>query len=533
MAQFKLEDEMKSVLKMDAPLTHGPQMKWQRKSVDNGNLSMNSSAANGSLLASSKTPMKFSNQPAASQAKTPSSQETGRKTPKSAGAHKTPSKGSKTPKKTPLKAADRFIPNRTTTQFDVSHFKLTREIQQENDPQEMLSPSQVEYQRVMSDNLNGDRLSHRIISYKEKAPSAPEGHQGNLRVLYSTTKTPASAKKTVRHIPQVPERILDAPDILDDYYLNLLDWSINNQLAVCLGGSVYLWNASSGEITQLCQMDGPEEYIGAVAWIKEGNYLAVGTSSGEVQLWDVAQQKRLRNMTGHSARVGSLSWNSYILSSGSRSGNIHHHDVRVAEHHVGTLSAHSQEVCGVRWSPDGKYLASGANDNLLCVWPAQTSVGNASQPLHTFTEHQAAVKALSWCPWQPSLLASGGGTADRHIRFWNCNTGSNLSNVDTKSQVCSILWSKEHRELISSHGFAQNQLIIWKYPSMSKVAELTGHTARVLHMAMSPDGETVVSAGADETLRLWKCFMVDKETKKTKSKSVGKEPGSTLRTMIR
>lgn len=44
------------------------------------------------------------------------------------------------------------------------------------------------------------------------------GYQNNLRVLYSSCKTPASSvKKTIRHIPQVPERILDAPDILDDY----------------------------------------------------------------------------------------------------------------------------------------------------------------------------------------------------------------------------------------------------------------------------------------------------------------------------
>lgn len=52
-----------------------------------------------------------------------------------------------------------------------------------------------------------------------------------------------------------------------------------------------------------------------------------------------------------------------------------------------------------------------------------------------FSSHQAAVKALAWCPWQPSLLASGGGTADRKIRFWNCNTGVCMSDIDTQSQV--------------------------------------------------------------------------------------------------
>ena len=66
--------------------------------------------------------------------------------------------------------------------------------------------------------------------------------------------------------------------------LNLLDWSANNHLAVALGSSVYLWNASSGDITQLFQFDNHEEYIGAVAWVKEGNYLAVGSSTGDVQV---------------------------------------------------------------------------------------------------------------------------------------------------------------------------------------------------------------------------------------------------------
>ena len=45
------------------------------------------------------------------------------------------------------------------------------------------------------------------------------------------------------------------------------------------------------------------------------------------------------------------------------------------------------------------------------------------------------LQAVTWCPWQPNVLASGGGTADRHIRLWNANTGNVLSATNTDSQV--------------------------------------------------------------------------------------------------
>ena len=86
----------------------------------------------------------------------------------------------------------------------------------------------------------------------------------------------------------------------------------------------------------------------------------------------------------------------------------------------------------------------------------------------------------------------------------HCAARRCLNAVDTKSQVCALQWSQHDKELVSSHGYSHNQLILWKYPSMVKVSELTGHTARVLHMAQSPDGTTICSAAADETLRFWK-----------------------------
>lgn len=403
---------------------------------------------------------------------------------------------------------------RSATNFEVAHFKLYQ-----SEESEVTSPSSKEAHRALIENLHGcDINKHRILSYQIKAPTAPEGFQNPNRILYTQTKTPASVKTTGRYVSHAPDRILDAPDIIDDYYLNLLDWSGNNILAVALGASIYLWDAGSGKIEQLLELEG-SDYVCSLSWIQEGDYLAVGTSMGTVELWDCTQVKKLRIMEGHSARVGSLAWNSYILSSGCRTGQIIHHDVRQREHNIATLSGHTQEVCGLKWSTDGKYLASGGNDNTLNIWPVVNG-NHYSQPLplYSLTSHQAAVKALAWCPWQPHILASGGGTADRHIRFWNCHTGACINSVDTKSQVCALLWSDAYKELASGHGFANNQLTIWKYPGMSKVVELTGHTARVLHLALSPDGSTILSAGADETLRLWKCFVKDP----AKNKDAGK-----------
>ena len=86
---------------------------------------------------------------------------------------------------------------------------------------------------------------------------------------------------------------------------------------------------------------------------------------------------------------------------------------------------------------------------------------NDSLPRYTIEQHNAAVKAVSWCPWQRNVLASGGGTADRTIRLWNASNGTNLRTVDTGSQVCAIQWSLTEKEVVSSHGFSDNQIILW------------------------------------------------------------------------
>lgn len=67
---------------------------------------------------------------------------------------------------------------------------------------------------------------------------------------------------------------------------------------------------------------------------------------------------------------------------------ILYNDVRKPEHVVARSCYHTMEVCGMQWSPDGSKLASGGNDNLVCVWDA----ANPAEPLHVLQGHKAAVK---------------------------------------------------------------------------------------------------------------------------------------------
>ena len=169
----------------------------------------------------------------------------------------------------------------------------------------------------------------------------------------------------------------------------------------------------------------------------QGNSLAVGTNTGMVKVFDIESASVIRTMTGHSLRVGSLAWNEHILSSGSKDRAIYHRDVRISEHHIRKLTGHKQEICGLKWNSTENQLASGGNDNKLFVWE-----GLNETPLHRFADHTAAVKAIAWNPHQHGILASGGGTADKKIRFWNTLTGAQVG-------IASVSFVKVSNDLIS------------------------------------------------------------------------------------
>uniref|UniRef100_A0A7N2R7P5 Anaphase-promoting complex subunit 4 WD40 domain-containing protein n=1 Tax=Quercus lobata TaxID=97700 RepID=A0A7N2R7P5_QUELO len=182
------------------------------------------------------------------------------------------------------------------------------------------------------------------------------------------------------------ERKLDAPDIVDDYYLNLLDWGSSNVLAIALGNTVYLWDGSNGSTSELVTIDDEDGRVTSVNWAPDGQHIAIGLKNSEIESW----------------------------ITGMKQSHPYH--------------------C--------RQLASGGNDNRLFIWDRSMASSNAAtQWLHRLEEHTSAVKALAWCPFQSNLLASGGGGDDRCIKFWNTHTGACLNFVDTGSQSPDVFWN--------------------------------------------------------------------------------------------
>lgn len=97
------------------------------------------------------------------------------------------------------------------------------------------------------------------------------------------------------------------------------------------------------------------------------------------------------------------------------------------------------------------------------------------------------MKALAWSPHKSSLLATGGGSTDKSIKLWNTSEMSCIKNTDSGSQVCNMLFSSTTNELVTTHGFSLNSIMVWNARSMQKLATLEGHSYRVLYIAKSPD----------------------------------------------
>ena len=366
-------------------------------------------------------------------------------------------------------------------------------------------------------NETEDEIYRQINSFYRKKEKNILSQEKNYGVEYD---------KIYRKIPKTPFRILDAPNLVDDFYLNLLDWGKENIIAVALSDELYLWNDNNAKSSLLMTYESNNttsedsfiNNITSLSWMQNGLFLGIGLPDGNIQFWDINKKIKIREIEAHNNRVTCLSWNDNILSSGSKDRYIKNFDVRMKSPEISKIKRHKQEICSLKYSIEGDLLASGGNDNIAYIWDIRNLKNNIFnflldnnnpnpyeiKPYSVNNLHNAAVKAMNWCPWKRHVLATGGGSKDKTIKIYSCDCNKLIRNINTGSQVCALVWNEKEKEIISSHGYNKNQIIIWNYEKNKKICELKGHMNRVLYLAKSPDERFICTGSGDETLRFWK-----------------------------
>lgn len=266
--------------------------------------------------------------------------------------------------------------------------------------------------------------------------------------------------------------------------------------------------------------DGP--IIQCVTFSPDGQTL-ISNTSGDINLWDIGTGKHLRtfvfseNMGGVMPENStSFSLDGEILAVGSLNGSIYLWDPTTSEtilrggvffhkigdnfisKHLKTVVGHTKPVLGVAFSPDGRMLASGGNDNIIHLWDVWT--GKSKK---TLTGHTRGVSSVAFSP-DGKILASG--SWDGTVRLWDVSTGKLLKTILTNhGGVCRVNFAPDGLILASSGDFTSdnNTVHLWDVQTGKLKTTFEGHTGTVLSIVFSSNGKTLASGSGDWTVRLW------------------------------
>jgi WD40 repeat protein len=158
--------------------------------------------------------------------------------------------------------------------------------------------------------------------------------------------------------------------------------------------------------------------------------------------------------------------------------------------------SHPSQVNEVRYSPDGKTLATASDDKTVKLWDVVTG-----KELKTFNGHQKWVYSVSFSP-DGKTLASG--SDDNTVKLWDVGTGKELKTLEDHQSwgwVNSVSYSSDGKTLAS--GNLDYTVKLWDVVTGKELKTFRGHRDRVRSVSFSPDGKTLASASDDNTVKLW------------------------------
>ncbi|CAL9728068.1 meiosis-specific APC/C activator protein Ama1p [Monosporozyma unispora] len=343
----------------------------------------------------------------------------------------------------------------------------------------------------------------------------------------------------------IPYRVLDAPCLRNDFYSNLISWShTTGNILVGLGCSVYIWSTRIGarQVLKHEFLNKRNDYVTCVSFAPKGsNRFVVGTKHGWLYLFDQTRLTDLPTNGNNDEEFGTinildqfhsksmksitcLEWlnESLACQQQQRTGFIFGEEngyinlvilldgiIAPRLKLVERFKAQSQQVCGISLNYNNQQIAVGGNDNSCSLWDISNFMSN---PVLRFKfHHNAAIKAVAFCPWSKSLLATGGGTKDKIIKFWHTGTGTLINQINTENQITSLVWSKHHKQIVATFGFGDLKtpllLTLYNYPTLEPILQVqTPHPLRALSSAISPDGSSICVATTDETIRFYELW---------------------------
>ena len=130
------------------------------------------------------------------------------------------------------------------------------------------SPSNI----VQNFSPSSDRRVFSFKSRRQNIINEPSSPYSLTPISAKSVKLLSSPRKASRKISKIPFKVLDAPELQDDFYLNLVDWSSQNVLSVGLGACVYLWSACTSQVTKLCDLTPDNDTVTSVSWSERVRY---------------------------------------------------------------------------------------------------------------------------------------------------------------------------------------------------------------------------------------------------------------------
>ncbi len=231
-----------------------------------------------------------------------------------------------------------------------------------------------------------------------------------------------------------------------------------------------------------------------------------GSASGDQARPELALQ------LGHGGAVNDIAFSpdGKTLASGSDDETIRLWDAQTGELKR-TLSGQGEEVTAIAFSPDGKLIASASGDLIWLIpdlsrnvkrkpvsevklWETETG-----KLVRTLTGHTDTVNAVVFSP-DGRMIASSSG--DKTVRLWNAATGELIRELkDHGGMVMRIAFSPDGSRLASANS--DRTIRVWDAQTGALKQTLTGHEHGVFYALFSPNGKLIASCGADASVRLW------------------------------